>query len=339
MIKICLWSQNMPQFPISLLHWSQISFSGAFFWGLQTASSCWGPDLENRMSVEAVKSVIHVVLPLLRSNCDTMHCLGERVLFSSSFMGVFWRFLPSNVPIMLYNIHYWSFSLSQCNQWTKYLAHPKTWRPKHCLLMFVFLLFWMAFTCCCPLSWLPIWSRSEVVDPGFIHCHIFTQKTPFCCLETVTNNTELLMCYCFWSTVSKRSTHFEYSFRIDKYTCKMVNTLPSDIFNSSHNLNLWSAETNLWSFFNVFWNNCRIWAIWAFSIIYVCTTMFKVSIPPLNHCFWWSRVWLILFKPLLCLNNALLTHEIQMDFSLVVLSICQTQYLLSDVSQKLLQKC
>ena len=56
---------------------------------------------------------------------------------------------------------------------------------------------------------------------------------------------------CFWSTVSKHSIHFEHSFLIDKYSCKMVNTLHSDIFNSSAiscNFNLRSAKTSLWSF-------------------------------------------------------------------------------------------
>ena len=39
--------------------------------------------------------------------------------------------------------------------------------------------------------------------------------------------------HCFWSTVSKCGTHFEYSFLIDKCSCKMMNTLPSDTFSSS----------------------------------------------------------------------------------------------------------
>ena len=56
---------------------------------------------------------------------------------------------------------------------------------------------------------------------------------------------------CFWSTVSKRGTHFEHSFLLDKCSCKMVDTLPSDIFNSSAtllNFNLRLAKTSL-SFF------------------------------------------------------------------------------------------
>ena len=35
---------------------------------------------------------------------------------------------------------------------------------------------WTAFTNSCPLSWMPIWLWSEVVDPFFIHCHLLTQK-------------------------------------------------------------------------------------------------------------------------------------------------------------------
>ena len=62
---------------------------------------------------------------------------------------------------------------------------------------------------------------------------------------------ESLTCHCFWSTVSKRGTHFEHSFLIDNCSCKMGNTLPSDIFNSSAiscNFNLWSAKMSLWRF-------------------------------------------------------------------------------------------
>ena len=57
-------------------------------------------------------------------------------------------------------------------------------------------------------------------------------------------HSELLTC-CFWSTVSKCGTHFECSFLIDKCSCKMVNILSSDIFNSSAilcNFNLWSGK-------------------------------------------------------------------------------------------------
>ena len=45
----------------------------------------------------------------------------------------------------------------------------------------------MAFTCCCLLSWLPMWLQSEVVDPCFVYCHIFTKKF-FYCIKNVANN-------------------------------------------------------------------------------------------------------------------------------------------------------
>ena len=44
-------------------------------------------------------------------------------------------------------------------------------------------LLWTAFTGCCTLSWLSIWLWSEVVDPCFIYCHIFTQKLLFVALK------------------------------------------------------------------------------------------------------------------------------------------------------------
>ena len=109
----------MPQFPIWFLHWSQISFPRAFFSGQQTNSSCWGPDLENKVGAEAIWCAIHIVLPMLQSTCDTVHCLGERALFSSSFVAIFLQFLPSNTPLMLYDICYWCFFLSQRNQGKK----------------------------------------------------------------------------------------------------------------------------------------------------------------------------------------------------------------------------
>ena len=174
---ICLWPQNTPQFPISLLHWSQISFLGAFFWGLQTTSSHWGPDLENMVGVEAIQSAIHVVLPSLR--WLVTQCI---ILLKE-------QFLPSNAPIMLYNICYQCFFLSQGNQWTKYLAHPKIWRPKHCLLMFVPLValdgFHLLLSTQLTASLTLKWSGGSMFYPL---THIYA-KTPFCCIETVANNT------------------------------------------------------------------------------------------------------------------------------------------------------
>ena len=57
-------------------------------------------------------------------------------------------------------------------------------------------------------------------------------------------------CY-FWSGVSKRGTHFENTLRIPKDSCKIVNTLSSDIFKVSaisRNFNLRSPKSILWTF-------------------------------------------------------------------------------------------
>ena len=139
--------------------------------------------------MEAIWSAIHVVLPSLQLTCDMVNCLGERSLFSSSFVVVFWQFLPSYAPIMLYNICYWLFFLSQGNWWTKYLAYPKIWRPKPCLLMFVSLValnsFHLLLSNQLTANLTPEWSGRSMFR---LLSHIYT-KIPFCCVETVANNT------------------------------------------------------------------------------------------------------------------------------------------------------
>ena len=87
-------------------------------------------------------------------------------------------------------------------------------------------------------------------------------------------------CCCFWLTVSKCGTHFKLCFLIDKCSCKMVNTLLSDMFSSSAT-SIYDQPKEVCGIFWCFLDNCRIWATCELSIICVCTTMFKVSIPPL----------------------------------------------------------
>ena len=114
------------------------------------------------------------------------------------------------------------------------------WRPKPCLLMFASLV---------ALSGFHLQLSTQLttdLTPYFIHCHTF-----LLCWNSCKQCSELLTCCCFWSTVSKHGTHFEHSFFLDKCSCKMVNTLPSDIFNSSaisYNFNLQLVKMSLWSF-------------------------------------------------------------------------------------------
>ena len=239
---------------MSLLHWNQISFPGPFFWGLQTASSRWGPDLENRVVGEVIRSAFHVVL--LQSTCDTVHCLGERALFSSSFVAVsfffffFWRFLLSNVPIMLYNICYWWFFLSQGNQWTKYLAHPKKRRPKHCMLMFVSLValngFHLLLFTQLTTDLTPDWSGRSMFHPS---SHIYT-KTAFCCVETVAKNAlNRRRVVVFDRQLShSANAHAKYTaiwyLRLLRYLTQLQFTI---------------GQNDFVEFFGVFPDNCRIW--------------------------------------------------------------------------------
>ena len=100
--------------------------------------------------------------------------------------GHFWWFLHSNTPIMLYKICYWWFFLSQDNQWTRYLVHPKIRRPKSCLLMFSSLVsFHLMLSIQLTADLTPEWSGGPMFPP-FLH---YYTKTPFYCIETVTSNT------------------------------------------------------------------------------------------------------------------------------------------------------
>ena len=144
---------------------------------------------------------------------------------------------------MPYNIRYWWFFFSQGNRWTKYLVYPKIRNRKPFLLKFASLVALDGFHLL--LSWQPIWLRSEVVDPCFIHCHIFTQKNFLLRWNSCKIRSESSTRCCFWSTVSKRNTRFQHSFLIDKRSCKKVNTLPFSIFESSaisRNFNLRSTK-------------------------------------------------------------------------------------------------
>ena len=182
------WPQNMPHFPISLPHWTQIYLPRAFFWCLQTASSHWEPDPANRRGSEAIRRAIHVVLSSLRSTGSTVHCLGERVLFSITSVAVFGRFLLSNAPIMQFTIRYWCFFLSKGYWWTKCLAHPKIRRPKPCLLISTSLITLDGFGL---LLFTQLTADLTLKWSGGIMFHLLSHiyaKTPFSCVETIANN-------------------------------------------------------------------------------------------------------------------------------------------------------
>ena len=153
--------------------------------------------------------------------------------------------------------------------------------------------------------------------------HIYA-KTPFCCVETVANNAlnrwHVVVFDRLWANTAPT---FNTAFSLTNIHAEKVNTLPSHIFNSSAlscNFNLLSAKKSLWSFFYVFRDNCWIWVTWAFSIICVCPTAFKVSLRPLNRCFWRRRVRITAFKLLLCLpiRKQFFINTQNSDFSIVL---------------------
>ena len=156
------------------------------------------------------------------------------------------------------------------------------------------------------------------MDPWFIHCHIPHKKILFIALK---QRSESSTRCCFWLTVSKRGTHFEQRFLMLKYSFKMVNTLPSDIFKVSaisRNFNLRSVKTILWTFFMFSGTTAKLGRPKRSASSVFFTAAFKISKPLLYHLSRWSRVWMTLVKPLLCLecifllkDNALSTYEIQ----------------------------
>lgn len=86
---ISLWPKNWPLFRQSPHHWSEISFQQEFFWSLRSENNRWWSDLANMVDAEAIRSEIHAILTLFSLICETVHCVGERALVSSSFDAVF----------------------------------------------------------------------------------------------------------------------------------------------------------------------------------------------------------------------------------------------------------
>ena len=174
----------------------------------------------------------------------------------------------------------------------------KTW----CLRVF---LLWMAFICCCPLSWLPIWLWSKVVDPCFIHCCIFTHNLLFVVLKQLQITLNHQRVAVFDRLRANVTPTLNTTFPLTNIHAKWwIHCLL--IFSTlllSHATSIYNQPKKVWGFFGVFKDKCRVWVTWAFSFICVCTTAFKVSIPSLNHCVQWSRVQITLIKPLLCLNS------------------------------------
>ena len=104
--------------------------------------------------------------------------------------------------------------------------------------------------------------------------HIYA-KTPFCCIETIANN----------------ALNHQHIVVFDWLWANMTPTLNAVFSLTNIHAKWWihylliSHASSIYSrpkcVCGVFWDNSWIWATWVFTIICLCTTTFKVSIPPL----------------------------------------------------------
>ena len=176
----------------------------------------------------------------------------------------------------------------------------------------------------------PEWSDGSMFYPL---SHIYA-KTHFCYAETVGNNDlirrRVVVFDRLWENVTPTlNTAFLLTNVQAKWWihCLLISQLLSYLAQLE-----FTIGQNEFFFLCVFRDSCRIWATWAFSIIYVYTTVFKVSIPPLNRCFRRSRVWIKLINLLFCLNSIFpirkqyFINTRNSDFS-IVLKICNSGFI------------
>ena len=140
----------------------------------------------------------------------------------------------------------------------------------------------------------PEWSGGSMFHPL---SHIYA-KIPFCCVETVANNAlnhqHVVFDRLWANTAPTLNMAFSLTTVFAKWWIHCLLRSPTLLLSNTTSIYDWPK----WVcrvFFGIFQDNCQIWVTWAFSIICVCMTAFKVSIPPLNHCFRQSRVRITIF--------------------------------------------
>ena len=150
-----------------------------------------------------------------------------------------------------------------------------------------------------------------MVDPCFIGCLIFMQKTLFVPLKQLETTLWIVDALLFFINCEQtlhplltQLSHWQMFMQNDVYTAFWYLQLLCCL----KQLQFKISQNNFVEFFGIFQDNCQIWATWAFSIICVCTITLKVTITSLNHYFRQSRVWITLIKLLLCLKN-IFSHQ------------------------------
>ena len=148
----------------------------------------------------------------------------------------------------------------------------------------------------------PEWSGGSMFHPL---SHVYT-KIPFCCVETVANNAlncqRIIVFDQLWANTaltlnrafSLTNVHAKWWIH-----CFLISPL------LSHATSIYDQLKGVCA---VFWYLVFSGTTAEFGqpecLASLCLyDHVKISIPPLNHCFWWSRVWITLIKPLLCLKS------------------------------------
>ena len=112
--------------------------------------------------------------------------------------------------------------------------------------------FWTAFICYCPLSWLPIWLWSEVVDPCFIHCHIFSQKLHF--KQRSESLTLLIDCEQIWHPLRAQLFDWQMFMQNGEYIVSWYFQLLCSVMQ----LQFMIGQNKFVEFFSIFWDNLSI---------------------------------------------------------------------------------
>ena len=148
------------------------------------------------------------------------------------------------------------------------------------------------------------------MDPCFIYYHIFMQKLFFVASKQLQTTLWIVDALLFFNDCEQilhplwtQLSHWQMFMQNGEYTAFWYLPLLCYLTQLQFTIGQNEFVEFFVFFFCVFRDNRRIWATWTFSIIFVCTTVFKVSIPLLNRWFWRGRVRITLIKPLHCLNS------------------------------------
>ena len=150
----------------------KISVPEAISSSLRKDKSRWGPDLENEVGGEAIRSVIQWFLPTFLSICELVHCLAKKCIFSSTNEALFLWFLFTVGPIMhskIVAVDCFSFFQIVDEQYATGIPKNRSHNLSSQLLCLCSL--WCSSTGSDPLFCLLFRFWHVVVDPCFINGH------------------------------------------------------------------------------------------------------------------------------------------------------------------------